>query len=84
MSVDVRSARGAGERSTVKSPEKREGPSGRRYAQIAAEANGGAGHPDPVAHTTSLGYSEEELIKACECRIQTCTDRAAATRRLFS
>jgi SAM-dependent methyltransferase len=45
----------------VRSPEKREGQSGRRYAQIAAEANGGAGHSDPVAHATSLGYSEEEL-----------------------
>jgi SAM-dependent methyltransferase len=45
----------------VKSTEKREGPSGRRYAQIAAETNGGAGHADPVAQATSVGYSEEEL-----------------------
>ena len=35
--------------------------SARRYAKIAAAANGGAGHPDPVAYATSLGYSEEDL-----------------------
>ena len=33
----------------------------RRYAKIAAAANGGAGHPEPVAYATSLGYSEEDL-----------------------
>ncbi|MHC1767370.1 MAG: methyltransferase domain-containing protein [Verrucomicrobiia bacterium] len=32
-----------------------------RHAKVAAEANGGAGHPDRVAYATSLGYSAEEL-----------------------
>lgn len=35
--------------------------SGRRYAKIAAAANGGGGHPEPVAYAISLGYSEEDL-----------------------
>jgi len=45
----------------VKSREKGRRPSGRRYAKIAAGAQSGGGHPDPVAHATSVGYSEEEL-----------------------
>jgi arsenite methyltransferase len=45
----------------VKSREKGRGQSERRYAQIAAEAKGGAGRPDPVAYATSLSYSGEEL-----------------------
>jgi len=45
----------------VKSREKGRRWSGRRYAQIGAGAKGGAGHPDPVAHATSVGYSEDEL-----------------------
>jgi SAM-dependent methyltransferase len=32
-----------------------------RYARIAAGGENGAGHPNPVAHATSLGYSVEEL-----------------------
>lgn len=35
--------------------------SGKRYAQLAAGAKGGAGHSEPVAHATSVGYSREEL-----------------------
>jgi SAM-dependent methyltransferase len=48
-------------RSTVKSLVKGKRRSARRYAKIAAEANGGAGHSDGVAYATLLGYSEEEL-----------------------
>jgi arsenite methyltransferase len=45
----------------VKSPEQGSRRPGRRYAEIATGAKGGAGHPDPVARATSVGYSEEDL-----------------------
>jgi len=45
----------------MKSREKGRARSGRRYAKIATGAKGSATHPGPVAHATSVGYSEEEL-----------------------
>jgi hypothetical protein len=53
--------RGASKRSTVRTQEQDKGRSARRYAKIAATANGGRGHPESVAYATSLGYSEEDL-----------------------
>ena len=45
----------------MRTQEQDKGRSARRYAKIAATANGGGGHPEPVAYATSLGYSEEDL-----------------------
>jgi SAM-dependent methyltransferase len=45
----------------VKSREKGRGRSRKRYAQIAAPGEYGAGRPDPVAYATSVGYAGEEL-----------------------
>ena len=45
----------------VRTHEKRSRRSARRYAKIAAAPNSIAGHPESVAYTTSLGYSEEDL-----------------------
>jgi len=45
----------------VRTQEQGKRPSAERYAKIAAGANNGTGHPEPVAYAASLGYSEENL-----------------------